>query len=416
MGSSPVHSRFEGCVGFRRRLLLAVLDGEALASLAWDEHLLACATCRALTESEEQLDELLAAWPAPRLDAATRERLVGRVAAERVLDAVLAQDVVLAPRALAARVLAAVRRRLAADDLATADLATAAGAPIDLDAALDAALEPRELQVPAGLAARTAAAVRARLADDALDALLDLDRVRAPVGLVGRVQAALLQTSPVQTSPVQTGPVQTGPVQTGPAQTGPAQTGPVQTGPVQTGPVQTGPVQTGPVRAAPSPITLVQAATRVPADAPRHATRATSAADRDVAPRRAQATSRSRLALVRVLVSTAVAAAILAFVWLAWRDDGLEDRLAPLAQGGDARAVDGGSPVDGGSTSSEASLVVDAQLDERILQDLELLEEVEVLLAGDLELLLSTMDASEEALLDLDADEAPATTEDPSKG
>jgi hypothetical protein len=385
MGSSPVHSRFEGCVGFRRRLLLAVLDGEALASLAWDEHLLACATCRALTESEEQLDELLAAWPAPRLDAATRERLVGRVAAERVLDAVLAQDVVLAPRALAARVLAAVRRRLAADDLATGDFTTgdfttgdfttAAGAPIDLDAALDAALEPRELQVPAGLAARTAAAVRARLADEALDALLDLDRVRAPAGLVGRVQAALLQTSPVQTSPVQTSPVQTSPVQ-----------------------------------AAPSPITLVQAATRVPADAPRHATRATSAADRDVAPRRAQPTSRSRLALVRVLVSTAVAAAILAFVWLAWRDDGFEDRLAPLAQGGDARAVDGGS------TSPEAPLVVDAQLDERILQDLELLEEVEVLLAGDLELLLSTMDASEEALLDLDADEAPATTEDPSKG
>jgi hypothetical protein len=380
MGSSPVHSRFEGCVGFRRRLLLAVLDGEALASLAWDEHLLACATCRALTESEEQLDELLAAWPAPRLDAATRERLVGRVAAERVLDAVLARDAVLAPRELAARVLAAVRRRLAADDLATGDFTTgdfttAAGAPIDLDAALDAALEPRELQVPAGLAARTAAAVRARLADEALDALLDLDRVRAPAGLVGRVQAALLQTSPVQTSPVQTSPVQTSPVQ-----------------------------------AAPSPITLVQAATRVPADAPRHATRATSAADRDVAPRRAQPTSRSRLALVRVLVSTAVAAAILAFVWLAWRDDGFEDRLAPLAQGGDARAVDGGS------TSPEAPLVVDAQLDERILQDLELLEEVEVLLAGDLELLLSTMDASEEALLDLDADEAPATTEDPSKG
>ena len=370
MGASPVDPRFEGCVGFRRRLLLAVLDGEALASLAWDEHLLACATCRALTESEEQLDELLAAWPAPRLDAATRERLVGRVAAERVLDAVLARDAVLAPRELAARVLAAVRRRLAADDLATGDFTTgdfttAAGAPIDLDAALDAALEPRELQVPAGLAARTAAAVRARLADEALDALLDLDRVRAPAGLVGRVQAALLQTSPVQTSPVQ---------------------------------------------AAPSPITLVQAATRVPADAPRHATRATSAADRDVAPRRAQATSRSRLALVRVLVSTAVAAAILAFVWLAWRDDGFEDRLAPLAQGGDARAVDGGS------TSPEAPLVVDAQLDERILQDLELLEEVEVLLAGDLELLLSTMDASEEALLDLDADEAPATTEDPSKG
>ncbi|MEY2807917.1 MAG: hypothetical protein RIR65_2334 [Planctomycetota bacterium] len=355
MGSSPVHSRFEGCAGFRRRLLLAVLDGEALASLAWDEHLLACATCRALTESEEQLDELLAAWPAPRLDAATRERLVGRVAAERVLDAVLAQDVVLAPRALAARVLAAVRRRLAADDLATADLATAAGAPIDLDAALDAALEPRELQVPAGLAARTAAAVRARLADDALDALLDLDRVRAPVGLVGRVQAALLQAAPSQ--------------------------------------------------AAPSPTTP-----RAPADAPRHNPRATSAADRDVAPRRAQPTSRPRLALVRVLVSTAVAAAILAFVWLAWRDDGFEDRLAPLAQGGDARAVDGGS------TSPDAPLVVDAQLDERILQDLELLEEVEVLLAGDLELLLSTMDASEEALLDLDADEAPATTEDPSKG
>jgi hypothetical protein len=60
-------------------------------------------------------------------------------------------------------------------------------------------------------------------------------------------------------------------------------------------------------------------------------------------------------------------------------------------------------------------------IDERMLQQLELLEDVDALLEGDLDLLLSTMDASEEALLDLapmDAtpSDADASGEAPSKG
>lgn len=314
MGSLRHHGPAEGCVGFRRRLLRAVLDGEALASLSWDEHLLSCAACRALTESEEQLDQLLAAWPAPRLDAATRERLVGRVAAERALDAVLGRDAVEAPRDFAARILAAVRRRLVAED-SPREVA----ARLARDEALDVVLEREALRAPAGLATRVSAAVRARLADEALDALLERDAVRAPVGLARRVQAAL----------------------------------------------------------------------RAPAASAR----------------------RPRFALVRVFVATA-AAAVVALAWLSRRDDGarLEPNGAPFAQRTEAR------PQEGSVAGSNGPLVADAQVDERLLGDLELLEDVAVLLDGDLELLLSTMDSSDELLLDLEADESPTTTEDPSKG
>ncbi|MEY2747676.1 MAG: hypothetical protein RL112_2718 [Planctomycetota bacterium] len=330
MGSPRHHRPPRDCAGFRQRLLHAVLDGEALASLSWDEHLLACADCRALTESEEQLDELLAAWSAPRLDAATRERLVGRVAAERALDAVLARDAVDAPRDFAARILAAVRRRLAAEDLPREVAAPPRrGAALD-DEALDLVLEREALSAPAGLAGRVAGAVRARLADEALDALLERDAVRVPAGLARRVQAAL--RAPATT---------------------------------------------------PTPTPL---------------------------PRR-------RFALVRVLVATAAAAAVLAVAWLSRRDEGarLEPNVVPLAQRPEARSADGSASAPNGPPSN-APLVVDARIDERLLGDLELLEDVAVLLDGDLELLLSTMDSSDEALLDLDADEAPSATEDPSKG
>ncbi len=328
----------EGCADFQRRLLQAVLDGEALLSLAWDEHLLACPACRALTESEEQLDELLAAWRAPSLDAATRERLVGRVAAERALDVVLARDTLAAPRDFATRILVAVRRRLAdeivpesiPESVAESVAESATGATL-LDArvlSLDAALEQESLRAPAGLASRTAAAVRARLADDALEALLRHDRVVAPTGLAGRVQAAL---------------------------------------------------------------------------------RAAARRDEQVA---ATPTPRRRFTLLRMVVATASAAAVLALAWLARRDagGGFEPSVVPLAQRDEAISTEGGAP------RAPDPLTTEAQVDEGLLGDLELLEEVAVLLDGDLELFLSTMDASDEALLDMDAYEPPATTEEPSKG
>jgi len=320
----------EGCADFQRRLLQAVLDGDALLSLAWDEHLLACPACRALTESEEQLDELLAAWRAPSLDAATRERLVGRVAAERALDAVLARDTLAAPRDFATRILAAVRRRLAIE-VVPEIVPEIVPTTTLLDArvlSLDAALEQESLHAPAGLASRTAAAVRARLADDALEALLRHDRVIVPTGLAGRVQAAL---------------------------------------------------------------------------------RAAARRDEQVA---ATPTPRRRFTLLRMVVATASAAAVLAFAWLARRDagGGFEPSVVPLAQRDDAISTEGDAP------RAPDPLTAEAQVDEGLLGDLELLEEVAVLLDGDLELFLSTMDASDEALLDMDAYEPPATTEEPSKG
>lgn len=320
----------EGCADFQRRLLQAVLDGEALLSLAWDEHLLACPACRALTESEEQLDELLAAWRAPSLDAATRERLVGRVAAERALDAVLARDTLAAPRDFATRILVAVRRRLAIE-VVPEIVPEIVPTTTLLDArvlSLDAALEQESLRAPAGLASRTAAAVRARLADDALEALLRHDRVIVPTGLADRVQAAL---------------------------------------------------------------------------------RAAARRDEQVA---ATPTPRRRFTLLRMVVATASAAAVLALAWLARRDagGGFEPSVVPLAQRDEAISTEGGAP------RAPDPLTTEAQVDEGLLGDLELLEEVAVLLDGDLELFLSTMDASDEALLDMDAYEPPATTEEPSKG
>lgn len=314
MGPLRHPGRSAGCARFRGRLMQAVLDADALAPLSWDAHLVSCAACRALIESEEQLDELLAAWPAPRLDAAMRERLVGRVAAERALDAVLARDAVEAQPEFAARILAAVRRRL---------LAAAAGE--GLEARLDALLERHAPSSPAGLGTRTAAAVRERLADASLDALLERDALHAPVGLAARTRAALRNEPRVPNA----------------------------------------------------------------------------------------ATSRRRLALVRVVGATAAAAAVLAIAWLVHRDaGGPADQSAPLVVQEAAQRA-----AERSRGASDAAPVVDAaRVDERLLGELELLEEVEVLLDGDLELLLSTMDSSDEALLDLDADEAPTTTESPSKG
>jgi hypothetical protein len=250
------------CTDFRRRLLQAVLDHEALKALAWDPHGLACPACRALVDSEEQLDALLEAWSAPRLDAATRARIVALVAQERGLDQLLEADLVRAPQGMAQRAASAVRARLAQE-----------------------------------------------AAEDALDRLLDLDQVHAPAGLTKGLAAR--------------------------------------------------------VRAAARPT--------------------------------------QRLRLVRYAALVATAAAVLVFVYV--RRDDVRPSVGP-------NTVDPAPLV----AQLEASAV-----DERMLQQLELLEDVDALLEGDLDLLLSTMDASEEALLDLapmDAtpSDADASGEAPSKG
>lgn len=119
----------------------ASADGaDALRSLAWHEHLLACGDCRALLEEEEALEGLLATLPRPRLEPGLVQRVLARLADARAaeeLDALLGRDrVEPAPSGLAGRVLAGLR------------------AEADLDALLDRLPEPRP---PVGLAGRVLA-------------------------------------------------------------------------------------------------------------------------------------------------------------------------------------------------------------------------------------------------------------------
>lgn len=301
------------CHDFRRRLLQAVLDREPLAPVSWDVHVHGCGECRALIEDEERLDHLLAEWMTPRLDAATRERVVAFVARERELDALL--DVharhdaaARAPRDLARRVVAALCRRLEAE----------AAAADPLDALLDDAV----VHAPAGLARRTNAGLRVRLAaaDARLDRLLDLDHAQAPGRLAERTLLAVKSTGQIAAS------------------------------------------------------------------------------------------TRGRFVLVRGLAwfATAAAAALVAWTWLGRDEQAVPERVAQP----DSRPA-----AAQGASDLVASAGFDERLvDERLLGQLETLEEIEALLGGDVDLMLSTMDASEEALLDLAPGEETNATEEPKKG
>jgi hypothetical protein len=135
-----------------RRALEARLRGRPnlghLTQLGWHEHLLGCGDCRGLLEQEEALELLLASLPEPSL-----------------------------PRALTARVL---ERLHAADDQA------------GHDQGLDRLLELDELRVPAGLADRVRAGVRAARTDQGLDVLLErAGQVELPPDLADRVLAGL---------------------------------------------------------------------------------------------------------------------------------------------------------------------------------------------------------------------------------
>jgi hypothetical protein len=94
------------CSDFRSRLAKLLAGGEAAAprandatfgGLAWHEHLLGCADCRALIEAEQALEELLSQLPQPQLPPELARRLLARlephrndpVVPERLLDSLL---------------------------------------------------------------------------------------------------------------------------------------------------------------------------------------------------------------------------------------------------------------------------------------------------------------------------------------
>lgn len=159
------------CREFRARLehsldaAAAQSTGPRLEHLAWHEHLLSCADCRALLASEEALEELLATLPSPRLPRRLAQRVLERLREARDpqraardpqraardidhdLDELLALDIAeRAPDALGRRVLAG----LAHERDAQRSAARANG-----DAALDRLLErARDVEIPAGLAQR----------------------------------------------------------------------------------------------------------------------------------------------------------------------------------------------------------------------------------------------------------------------
>ncbi len=129
-----------------------------LDELSWHEHLLSCAECRALLESEEALEVLIATLPRPKLPRRLAQRVLVRLRVaredERSLDELLALDAgERAPTTLAPRVLAGLAAARAEEHAA----ANASGT----EAALDRLLARAEhVDVPAGLAQR----VRLRLA------------------------------------------------------------------------------------------------------------------------------------------------------------------------------------------------------------------------------------------------------------
>jgi len=142
------------CREFRSRLasLLAgrassASFGASFGELAWHEHLLGCADCRALVETEQALEELLASLPRPQLPPELAQRLLARLEHARgdaALDVLLERgDHVAVPGALAARMLAKLDGARAAQH-----------EEARLDALLARLPEP---QVPADLSRRTLA-------------------------------------------------------------------------------------------------------------------------------------------------------------------------------------------------------------------------------------------------------------------
>lgn len=101
------------CHEFRARLAQLLSgggDAPALGELAWHEHLLACAECRELLDSEQALEQLLASLPRPQLPPELAARVLARLdphrGTEAALDRLLELPAVEVPSGLAANVLA----------------------------------------------------------------------------------------------------------------------------------------------------------------------------------------------------------------------------------------------------------------------------------------------------------------------
>lgn len=154
------------CRTFRARLERALRgrpEQPEAASLAWHEHLLGCAECRAFLEAEEALEELLASLPEPHLPHHLATRVLARLEAHRPspgsilaasrLDALLELDGEPAiPADLSSRVLAG----LSAARHESSTISAATRGERQLDSLLDSVPAPH---VPDDLAARVLAAL-----------------------------------------------------------------------------------------------------------------------------------------------------------------------------------------------------------------------------------------------------------------
>lgn len=189
------------CRSFRVLLeekLVGLPDPTSLSSLSWHEHLLGCAACRALFESEETLEVLLATLPEPNLPPEIKRRVLAALhrsrSADRALDRLLDRGAeVRVPAGLAHDVLA----RLASARRAIDPVQPAHSARLDaaLDVLLDGALT---VDVPDDLARGVLARLEVERGVEAfgrearLDALLERDtHVAVPAGSNARILAGL---------------------------------------------------------------------------------------------------------------------------------------------------------------------------------------------------------------------------------
>jgi hypothetical protein len=166
------------CRSFRSLLeekLVGLPDVARLTSLSWHEHLLGCVACRALFESEETLEALLAALPEPNLPPEIKRRVLVALArsktADRALDHLLERGSgIEVPVGIAQDMLArlAPMRR---EEQMKASVADAAS-----EARLDALLERADaLVIPSDLAHRTLAALESARAAPAGSAAFEAE-------------------------------------------------------------------------------------------------------------------------------------------------------------------------------------------------------------------------------------------------
>lgn len=196
------------CQSFRHLLeqkLVGRIDVEQLTVLSWHEHLVGCAACRTLFESEEALEALLATLPEPQLPPHLRRIVLAALARSREEDAHLERMLTHAgdvdvPSGLAADVLArleAERARRRAETVAQGSEVRRVGDDRNELDKLDVLLSKHgSVVAPEGLSQRILARLEAQrhAASDAearLDRLLDRDRVTTAHDLSERVLAAL---------------------------------------------------------------------------------------------------------------------------------------------------------------------------------------------------------------------------------